>query len=191
MNKIVLILVIAILIGLNFSLIQKKYLVNLREYTFAKVLNFIVFVIMLFSNLNKISYNSGWLKNNFSSAFEQLYVSIGHLPPIVVFLSWFIYFFICIYAVVIVWGILKFKSSSRAIFLKLIPFLWLFEVIHIYKVLFLNSTNISQSISAFYIGAILNTFFWILIFVIYNSNMMKTLYLISSDDHPSDSSEVV
>jgi hypothetical protein len=143
-------------------------------------LNFIIsfFLFLLFAGeLKKELY---LLFTDYSILKEKVFANIGLLSPFVSGISWLFYLIICFLSLGFFILLILRKEKSRIFFIRMLPFLWVINSIHMYKYLVGNNEfkNIDNLMS---IILIIDGVFAILIYMFYSSRFVKKFFQIRSE----------
>jgi len=138
---------------------------NIKAKIFNPFIVIGIFLSLFFDVRNKIY----WIYNNLNEVWSELLVKTGFIPPLLNCITWFLYLIVSSFIIILCFTLLFRKETTRILFLKLIPLVWVIESIEIYKIVALNNNIINNKVLILIIGIIVIGIIWFAIYKLYSS----------------------
>jgi hypothetical protein len=156
--------------------------IALKEYqrdkgmnNWVKIINVFVCFILFYSFTNTVRDGIFLLFSNTGEFKEMMQSEIGFLSPTLNAISWFIFVILSFILTANVVLLTLRKEKSRILFLRLIPVLWIFKSIDLYKYFLKNIKDVrSDQASIFLFTAI--GIICLILFILYTSKPFKSFF---------------
>lgn len=168
-------LTILLFVTLVIPFALKEYQKDRGKNTSAKVINIMVSFILFYHFANSLKAEFSMILSDPTIFQAMLQNNIGFLTPLLSTFSWFIYLILSFVLLGIVVLLALRKDKSRVLFLKIIPVIFIFKSIHLYKYFMNKSVEVSLSQALIFILCIMGIL-CLSLYILYTRKFFKIFF---------------